>query len=178
MWINPFVEHFYPNLSTKKTLLGLFYGLRGRDSSGLAPRPQHCFGPPDGVHLRERTPLYRVFLSTSLHKRKAPLLGLFYGGEEGIRTPDTVAGIHDFESRAFNQLCHLSTLRTASVATPILKNSQSCLCLRQQTHDLFSEPKFLVPPLATESAHSTSSVTSDTLRTASVATPILKMLFR
>ena len=84
MWINPFVEHFYPNLSTKKTLLGLFYGLRGRDSSELAPRPQHCFGPPDGVHLRERTPLYRVFSSTSLHKRKAPLLGLLYGGEEGI----------------------------------------------------------------------------------------------
>lgn len=30
------------------------------------------------------------------------------GGDRGIRTPDTVARICDFESHAFNQLCHIS----------------------------------------------------------------------
>ena len=30
------------------------------------------------------------------------------GGDRGIRTLDTVACIRDFESRAFNQLCHIS----------------------------------------------------------------------
>lgn len=68
--------------------------------------------------------------------KKSPSWGIANGGEEGIRTPDTVAGIHDFESRAFNQLCHLSTLRTESVTTPILKNSGSCICYVSQIYDL------------------------------------------
>ena len=33
------------------------------------------------------------------------------GGDRGIRTLDTVACIRDFESRAFNQLCHISETR-------------------------------------------------------------------
>ena len=32
----------------------------------------------------------------------------FCGGDRGIRTLDRVASIRDFESRAFNQLCHIS----------------------------------------------------------------------
>ena len=36
---------------------------------------------------------------------------LIPGGDEGIRTPDTVARIRDFESRAFNQLCHISVAK-------------------------------------------------------------------
>lgn len=31
-----------------------------------------------------------------------------YGGEKGIRTPDRVTPIHDFQSCAFDQLGHLS----------------------------------------------------------------------
>lgn len=34
-----------------------------------------------------------------------------YGGDGGVRTPDTVARIRDFESRAFNQLCHISVVK-------------------------------------------------------------------
>ena len=30
------------------------------------------------------------------------------GGEGGIRTPDTLARMPDFESGTFNQLCHFS----------------------------------------------------------------------
>ena len=43
-------------------------------------------------------------------KQKNDPLGRFfvYGGDGGVRTPDTVARIRDFESRAFNQLCHIS----------------------------------------------------------------------
>ena len=33
-----------------------------------------------------------------------------FGGEKGIRTLDTVPRIHDFQSCAFDQLSHLSTL--------------------------------------------------------------------
>ena len=53
------------------------------------------------------------------------------GGEEGIRTPDTVTGIHDFESRAFNQLCHLSTSWIMRIDTHIQKIFLSCICLHK-----------------------------------------------
>ena len=36
------------------------------------------------------------------------LAGQIPGGDRGIRTLDTVSCIHDFESCAFNQLCHIS----------------------------------------------------------------------
>lgn len=44
--------------------------------------------------------------------KKRPVGSFFiYGGDGGVRTPDTVARIRDFESRAFNQLCHISVVK-------------------------------------------------------------------
>ena len=44
------------------------------------------------------------------HKNKTPRLGVFNfcGGDEGIRTLDTVAGILHFQCSALDQLCDVS----------------------------------------------------------------------
>ncbi len=45
----------------------------------------------------------------SMYKRK-PERAFNFGGDEGIRTLDTVARIHDFESRAFDHSATSPTL--------------------------------------------------------------------
>ena len=77
MWINPFVEHFYPNLSTKKTLLGLFYGLRGRDSSGLAPSSSTLFRTAWRRPLAWTNPLVSGVLIHFSPQKKSPFVRAF-----------------------------------------------------------------------------------------------------
>ncbi len=58
-------------------------------------RPPFCGGS---------NPLPRVRIHIIKHNKETRPLGVFFycGGDEGIRTLDTVARIHDFESRAFD----------------------------------------------------------------------------
>ena len=68
---------------------------------------------PSAFQLRvEPSCRVRIPKSTKQTKKNAPT-GHFVicGGDRGIRTLDTVACIRDFESRAFNQLCHISETR-------------------------------------------------------------------
>ena len=52
----------------------------------------------------------------------------FSGGEKGIRTLDTVARIHDFQSCAFDQLGHLSTTMSAFLLYLYFLSLASLLC--------------------------------------------------
>ena len=141
-------------------MLGLFYGLRGRDSSGPAPRLQHCFGPPDGVHLRERPPLYRVFLSTSLHKRKAPLLGLFYG----LRGRDS-SGLAPRPQHCFGppdgvHLRERTPLYRVFLSTSLHEKKALCSGFFMAERKGFEPPIPLPAYMISSHAHSTSSATS------------------
>lgn len=51
-----------------------------------------------------------VRISSYCHIKKPTEVGILYGGEGGIRTPVGFYAKHDFESCAFNQLSHLSSL--------------------------------------------------------------------
>lgn len=57
------------------------------------------------TYRKERTPfMQRKKRSNTIVSN----LCFSYGGEKGIRTPDRVTPIHDFQSCAFDQLGHLS----------------------------------------------------------------------
>ena len=65
-----------------------------------------------------------------LKNEKVPYSGTFHGGEKGIRTLEYIPALHDFQSCAFDQLSHLSTvynlLIILFVDTFRLESFQSC----------------------------------------------------
>ncbi len=79
----------------------LFWGRR-RDSLGAL----HLRGNRDGSNDTSVCSRLLVFAPRVLipvyQNKKRPADYFYFGGEEGIRTLDTVARIHDFESRAFD----------------------------------------------------------------------------
>ena len=61
-------------------------------------------------------------LTDTANKKSQPVLGFFIGGEGGIRTPDSLSAIHDFESCAFD---HSATSPWFGLPNTLCSNTQS-----------------------------------------------------
>lgn len=92
--------------------MGVFIITGGDEGIGCADLAKSPVGRPARFRLFAAV---RTLLSGSNptyfnHKNKTPRLGVFNfcGGDEGIRTLDTVAGILHFQCSALDQLCDVS----------------------------------------------------------------------
>ena len=85
-------------------------GLMTASSTRKIQTSFHSFSSTIVSEPNRQQPLPKVSGPTYYRdKNKMPIWAFnFYGGDRGIRTLDTVSCIRDFESRAFNQLCHIS----------------------------------------------------------------------
>ena len=96
--------------------------------------PTHCVRGPLSLRCASfRTPsncrcrrLNQTSIIVDIKNHTTRVCFFISGGDGGVRTPDTVSCIRDFESRAFNQLCHIS----GACIIPPQKSFARALCFK------------------------------------------------